>query len=105
MSNYFKCGRCGDVFKTRPVVDKPLELRDEDEDKKEATNHKKIKLSHDAIGSDLNGAASTSGTYIHYVIMWGGQVQCLQGFSQETGYKQGMLLSKIACTDLQMPSR
>lgn len=64
MSSYFKCGRCGDVFKTRPVVDKPPELRDEDEDNKESSNHKKRKLSHDTIGSEGNGVSSVTGTYV-----------------------------------------
>ncbi len=61
LRNYFKCGRCGDVFKSRPLVDKtPPETTKstEGEELGESSNQKKGTMSHDTLG--INTITPTS---------------------------------------------
>ncbi len=61
LRNYFKCGRCGDVFKSRPLVDKtPPETTKstEGDELGESSNQKKGIMSHDTLG--INTITPTS---------------------------------------------
>lgn len=52
LNSYFKCGRCGDVFKTQPLVDRTPDPKptEREEIARESTNQKTGTTSHDVLG-------------------------------------------------------